>query len=291
MRLINQSLTRFSASRENISPCLIGSNLVKAFWIFSFAIYLVGLRSVVAQSVWLEELTSPQVDQLIRSGHDTVIIPTGGVEQNGPFVALGKHNYIIEHLSQKIATKLGNALIAPVVKYVPEGSLQHPDGHMLFAGTISVKEETFQQVLKDACTSFKIHGFKNIVLFGDSGGNQAGMFKVANELNYLWSGQSSTTHVFYIPQYYNYPEIYSWLKDAGYHEISEGIHDDLTFTAQLMAINPDLVEMKTRQANGTFKLNGIDLNPPEKIIALGNKIIDMRVAKTVEAVRARIQSH
>jgi hypothetical protein len=43
-------------------------------------------------SVWIEQLTWMEVRDAIRSGKTTVIVPTGGVEQNGPYPVTGKHN-------------------------------------------------------------------------------------------------------------------------------------------------------------------------------------------------------
>ena len=42
-------------------------------------------------SVFLEELTWMEVRDAIAAGKTTVIIPTGGTEQNGPHMVLGKH--------------------------------------------------------------------------------------------------------------------------------------------------------------------------------------------------------
>ena len=71
-------------------------------------------------SLWAEELTSMEVRDAIRSGTTTIIIGTGGVEQNGPYVAGGKHNYVLQTVLPYIARAIGDALIAPVVKFVPE---------------------------------------------------------------------------------------------------------------------------------------------------------------------------
>ena len=46
-------------------------------------------------SVFLEDLTWVEVRDAIAAGKTTVIIPTGGTEQNGPRMALGKHNYLV----------------------------------------------------------------------------------------------------------------------------------------------------------------------------------------------------
>ncbi|HEX6259983.1 MAG TPA: creatininase family protein, partial [Woeseiaceae bacterium] len=131
-----------------------------------------------SDSLWIEELTYMEVRDLIREGHTTAIIPTGGVEQNGPFLATGKHNVILRSLCPAIAAELGNALCAPIVPFVPEGNIDPPSGAMHFPGSISVRDETFHALLDDIASSLKQNGFRDIVLLGDSGGNQSGMAAV-----------------------------------------------------------------------------------------------------------------
>ena len=122
-------------------------------------------------TVFIEEMTWLEVRDAIRGGKTTVIVATGGVEQNGPWVVTGKHNYILGAVTEVIARKLGNALVAPIIKLVPEGDHDPPSRSMRYPGTVSLREETFRNVLIDVCSSFKPHGFRNIVLIGDSGGN------------------------------------------------------------------------------------------------------------------------
>ena len=68
-----------------------------------------------------------------------------------------------------IARALGDALVAPVIAYVPEGAIAPPTGHMRFPGTITTPEDAFEKVLESAARSFKAHGFRAIVLLGDHG--------------------------------------------------------------------------------------------------------------------------
>src|SRR6476660_9844880 len=112
-----------------------------------------------SDTVFLEELTWTELRDLIRSGKTTIIIPIGGTEQNGPHMALGKHNLRVRYLSEKIARALGDALVAPVIAYVPEGAVSPPTAHMRFPGTITVPDQAFQQVLEYAARSFKLAGF------------------------------------------------------------------------------------------------------------------------------------
>ena len=125
------------------------------------------------ESLWAEELTWMEVRDKVAAGWTTVIIGTGGIEQNGPYLVGGKHNRVLEIVLPEIAREMGNALLAPIVKFVPEGAIEPgPTGHMRYPGTVSVEEETFRALLRDIARSYRAHGFTDIVLLGDSGGNQ-----------------------------------------------------------------------------------------------------------------------
>src|SRR5213594_486005 len=123
-------------------------------------------------TVMMEEMTWMEIRDAMRAGKKTVIVPTGGVEQNGPYLTTGKHNFVLRATAPAIARKLGNALVAPIVGFVPEGDIDPPTIHMKYPGTISLTEETYQRLLIDICDSMRMHGFQHIVLIGDSGGNQ-----------------------------------------------------------------------------------------------------------------------
>jgi creatinine amidohydrolase len=239
-------------------------------------------------SVWIEELTWMEVRDALKAGKTTVIIPTGGVEQNGPYLATGKHNYVLKATAEAIARKLGNALVAPIVAFVPEGNIDPPTIHMKYPGTISLTEETYERLLIDICASFRTHGFTNIVLIGDSGGNQVGMKSVAAKLNAKWAGGKTSVH--FIPEYYNYPETTKWLEKEGIKEEDEGLHDDYTITAIMMTVDPTTVRMKQRIAAGKFSINGVELAPAEKTIAMGKKLVQFRAEVAVKAIKKAIAS-
>jgi creatinine amidohydrolase/Fe(II)-dependent formamide hydrolase-like protein len=237
-------------------------------------------------TVFLEEMTWMEVRDRRNAGQTTVLVPTGGIEDNGPYLATGKHDYIVRAVSEAIARRLGNALVAPVVPFVPEGSFDPPTGHMKYPGTISVSEDTYERLLTDICTSLRCHGFAHIILLGDSGGNQQGMKAVAARLDRQWAGTG--IHVHFIPQYYDYEGISRWLRGQGIVERDEGLHDDFVVTAQLMAIDPATVRMHQRQAAGSFHINGIELAPAENTIRWGQRIIAFRAETTAQAIRQAI---
>src|SRR5439155_17128317 len=151
-------------------------------------------------SVFVDDLTWTELKEQIRSGKTIVIVPIGGTEQNGPHMALGKHNVRVKALAEKIARTLGNALVAPVVAYVPEGELHPATGHMRFPGTITVPDDAFQRVLESAARSFRPHGFRDVVFLGDHGSTQAGQTAVAGRLNREWKTTPARAHA--IGEYY-----------------------------------------------------------------------------------------
>jgi creatinine amidohydrolase/Fe(II)-dependent formamide hydrolase-like protein len=243
-------------------------------------------RPIAARdSVFIEELTWIEVRDALRAGKDTVLIATGGVEQNGPYLAAGKHNYVLRATTEAIARKLGNTLVAPIVPFVPEGNISPPSGHMKYPSTISVRAETFKALLTDIAASLRTHGFRHLILIGDSGGNQAGMKEVAAELSAQWA-PGTTVH--FIPEYYdfyNQGALNKWMEAQGVREVDEGYHDNAAITAMMMVVDPETVRMRERRAAGKFSINGVNLDPAEKTIALGKKAVDYRADVTVRAIR------
>jgi len=248
----------------------------------------------IRENLWMEELTWMEVRDLVDSGYSTVILPTGGIEQNGPNVITGKHNKVVEVMSDAIARKLGQTLIAPVVKFVPEGNHNPPTGHMRYPGTLGLTEKTYRNMLREICLSLKLHGFETIVLLGDSGGNQAGMEKVTNELNKEWSSKLSP-RVIYAKNYYFQDEwSFNYLKSIGIHQLPDvksaqrnDVHSDYHYESILAAANPDHIRAEERQENGTFSINGASLLPLRKTVENGKLLIEYRAQLTADDIRTQ----
>ncbi len=237
-------------------------------------------------SVWIEELTWMEVRDALKAGKTTAIISTGGIEQNGPYLATGKHNFVLYGACEGIARKLGDALCAPVIKLVPEGNIDPPSGHMRYPGTISLRQETFQKVLEDVADSLAAHGFKNVVFIGDSGGNQRGMEAAAKALNLRW--KHAKAH--YIPEYYEYDKVFVYMdEELGIKEpVNDGLHDDFAITSMMMAHDPETVRWAQRVAAEKATINGLSIADKEKTIEIGKKLLQYRVDHTVKAIRAAI---
>ncbi|NPC58692.1 creatininase family protein [Caenimonas soli] len=251
--------------------CLLGSLPVQA----------------ATDSVQLDELTWTEVRDALRSGATTVIIPVGGSEQNGPHMALGKHNFRAGALAARIAAKLGNTLVAPVVAYVPEGRISPPSGHMRFPGTLSVPEDAFAAILAGASRSLKQHGFLDIVLIGDSGNYQDILKDVALRLNREWAG--STTRAHYVAAYYRAAtdEFAQALRSRGLSEAQIGRHAGLADTSLMLAVDPARIRTELmRTAPGPEASSGVSGEPSQSSAALGGIGTDLIVDRTVQAIRA-----
>jgi len=244
-----------------------------------------GVRPIAAaDTLFVEDMTWMEVRDAMNAGKDTAIVAAGGIEQNGPYVATGKHNVVLRATTQAIARKLGNALIAPIVGFAPEGDFDPPTDHMKYPGTIGVTEDTFRRLLTDVCASLRTHGFRNILLIGDHGLDQDGLEQVAADLTKKWAGGKTSIH--YIPEYYDEDDdVARWLATQGLKETDERLHDSFMMEAQMMTVDPSTVRMKERLAAGKFRINGVDLAPAEKTIEWGRKIVEYRAEKTVTAIR------
>ncbi|MGH9387582.1 MAG: creatininase family protein [Vicinamibacterales bacterium] len=237
-------------------------------------------------TVWLEEMTWMDVRDAMKAGKTTAIISTGGIEPNGPWLALGKHNYVLSANCDAIARRLGNALCAPIVKLVPEGGIEPKSGHMTSPGTMSMREETFQAVLTDAASSLQAHGFKTIIFIGDSGGNQKGQQTVAEKLTAQWTGKALALH---IAEYYDYGTVAKYMAEHGIKpSADDNLHDDPIITLNMFINDPKSVRYDARVKANKATINGVSVADRAKNTALAKQIVEFRAMKTVEALNKAI---
>ena len=234
-------------------------------------------------TVFLEDLTWTEVRDALAAGTTTVIIPTGGTEQNGPHMVLGKHNFLVRYKAGEVARRLGNALVAPVMAYVPEGDVDPPTGHMRFPGTITTPPEVFEQVLEFAARSFRQHGFIDIALMGDSGGNQASQAVVAERLNREWADTPVRVH--HLTDYYPGPGD-AWLVTQGEREEDVGSHAGMHDTTALMFLNPAMLRLDELAPHTSGDGSGVVGNPARSTAAYGEQILEMQIDAAVRQIRA-----
>ncbi len=232
--------------------------------------------------VWMEELTMLEVRDLLADGWTTALVLTGGIEENGPYLTTGKHNHVLKVMGDAIARELGQTLVAPIITIEP-GNPERAST----PGGIRYSQETFQAVLRDYAVSLKAQGFRNIFFLGDSGGNLRGMDAVAEELQSRWADEDVV--VAHIREYYNYDDVLVFQRDElGIDEDPrlEGLHDDYYITSIIANDDPEYVRFHQRVEAGKASINSIPIEPLDKLLADGRRIIEFRTEATVQAIRA-----
>jgi creatinine amidohydrolase len=247
------------------------------------ALLCLGLHAGAA-SVYLQELSSGEVRDALQAGKRMLIVPVGGTEQNGPHMALGKHNFRVHALAGRIATELGNALVAPVVAYVPEGRISPPTEHMRYAGTISIPESALRGLLDGTARSMAQHGFTDIVFIGDSGNTQGTLKAVAAALNRDWKGGPARAH--FIAAYYDAGQapFIQKLREQGLSDTQIGSHAGAADTSLMLAVDAS----KVRPDKAAAQAAGVSGDPTRASAELGKLGTELIVQKSVAAIRQAI---
>ena len=248
-------------------------------------------RAAAPHSNYIEELTWTELRDRVGAGATTVLVPIGGTEQNGPHMVLGKHNVRVRALAGAIAKGLGTALVAPVIAYVPEGSIHPPTAHMRLAGTLSIPDATFEALLEATARSFKQHGFRDVVFLGDHGGYQKNEEKVAAKLNREWS-RDPACRVHALLDYYKVTQTayVAALKAKGYGDDQIGQHAGLADTSLALAVDKNLVRSEQLASPiGLTRQDGVYGDPRKASAELGQLGVEQIVRTSVAAIQSRVR--
>ncbi|HUS55144.1 MAG TPA: creatininase family protein [Thermohalobaculum sp.] len=246
------------------------------------------LEAVPTDEVFLRDLTWVELRAQVEAGKTTVIIPTGGIEQNGPHMILGKHGYIVTEAARRIAVALGDALVAPTIDTVPEGDIDARAGHMAFPGTISIPEPVFDALIENIARSLKAHGFRRILLLGDSGGNQKAQVSVAARLNAAWLDEG--VRVIALSDYYSPANGHlEWLGGKGLSTREIGGHAGIRDTSELMAVNPAGIRRdRLAPFGGEFdEPTGVDGDPNKATEEIGAALLELKVTAALRQIEAK----
>lgn len=263
-----------------------------AWLAFLVCLTLLAVNPAMAAGPNIDDMTWTEVRDALHAGKTTVIIPVGGTEQSGAHMALGKHNVRVKVLAERIATELGNALVAPVIAYVPEGSISPPTQHMRYVGTVSISPVAFTGVVEGAARSFRQHGFVDVVLIGDHGGYQQLLAEAAARLNR--EAPKSTTRVHFVGTYYEVAQqpFQQLLREHGLTDSQIGVHAGAADTALMLAIDPALVrpmQPSTTASVEALKVLGVVGDPSVATATLGRLGTDLIFSRTVLAIRKATQ--
>ena len=239
--------------------------------------------TVPTPSRFLEDLTAGEIRESIAAGRTVAIVPTGGTEKNGFHMAMGKHNFHVRAGAEAMAKKLGNALVAPVLQYVPEGQAT-----LATPGVLSCPRDCFEGVVGAVADSLKALGFREVLLVGDNGGNQVPLGNVAGRLNTQWEG--SGVRAFALTDFYEKGHEYqdAWfLGQFGWDEAVVGSHAGIKDTSQLLYVKPEDVRVdRIADSFNNRRESGISGDPTKATAEFGRVAIEFKANAAIAQYRA-----
>ena len=132
----------------------------------------------VAGVAGAEAVIEPPGDQLVVGAEEpargpadapVVIVPVGSIGQHGPHCPMDVDISAPFHMAAEVARRV-EAFPVIVAPPVWSGFTHY---NMGFAGTISLRLETFQSLIADICRSIHANGFHRIITVNGHGGNAA----------------------------------------------------------------------------------------------------------------------
>jgi creatinine amidohydrolase/Fe(II)-dependent formamide hydrolase-like protein len=236
------------------------------------------------QSVWIEDLTWPEVRDAIARGKTTAIIYAGSSEQNGPHMVIGKHNFIAHVLAQRIAEELGDALVYPTLPYAIAGNAIARTGHMRFPGTVSLPPEVFFGAVRAVGQSALTAGFKLVAMMGDHGGGQDELGRAAKELDA--QSRSQGARVLYVGDLYTKSEAQfrEMLAARGLPANEE--HAGIPDTSELLYLETPGRWIRKGQIASANETNGVRGSPAFASPELGRIYLNLKVENAVKQIRS-----
>ena len=191
-----------------------------------------------SKSLILEQLTWPEVELALTRGMTSAVIPVGAVEQHGPHLPLFVDAERGTALGLRVARHLGDALLAPTIRV---GWSEH---HMGFAGTISLRKETLEAVIRDYCESLARHGFQDIYLVPTHGGNFQPIEDMLPRLQSKVAVVNEFCRVTAYTDLLEFVSVWRWVveEEVGLGR-NVGGHADIAESSEMLYLHPGLVRM------------------------------------------------
>jgi creatinine amidohydrolase len=105
----------------------------------------------------MPEMTNLQVREYLEGGGHTVIVPVGSTEDHGDHGPLWTDVYIPVEVAKRAAPRL-NALVGPPIPFGLAAD------HRGASGLVTLRMDTFMDLVRDVCLSLSDDGFTRIIL-------------------------------------------------------------------------------------------------------------------------------
>jgi len=258
---------------------------MKKEWFFAAAMAIAALPAYgETRSVWIDDLTWPEVREAIAAGKRTAIICTGSSEQNGPHMVIGKHNFVAHYVAQRIAEELGDALVYPIMPFAVTGDAAARTGHMRFPGSVTLPPNVFYGVVRAVAQSALAAGFKVVAVMGDHGGGQNELARAAKELDA--QHRPDGARVLFVGDLYA-------KTDAQFTELmakrglpTNDAHAGIRDTSELLYLEKQGEWIRKDKLAAANESNGVRGTPTLASPEIGKLYLDLKVENAVKQIRS-----
>lgn len=239
---------------------------------------------------WFDRLSWTQIDSMLRSGKDMLILPVGATEQHGPHLPINTDSVIVTAICQYVSARTGVPIL-PTLDYTV--SIGHTEK---WPGTFSVFHETFINTVREITQWAVATGWRRVLIVNSHEGNDASLRVAVERMRF---DHVNSLQVALLNTYAITPSV------AGYFKVdSDCMHANQAETDLMLFLKPDTVRMEAVQdepdrATGKVfsytsahtSLNGVSGAPskgnPEKgkslFLEIGAALIDT-IEKAAEEV-------
>ncbi len=157
------------------------------------------------------------------------VVCAASTEQHGPHLPEATDALLGEAYAEGLARRLGDALVAPVIR--PACS----EHHMAFAGSLTIPETLLMDLLDAYLASLRRHGFERFVVMSSHGGN----YPVLAE----WERSRPAEDTVVISDFEVFGAGFDAIRRFGRND-SSGPHADVLETSMMLHLHPDLVRLE-----------------------------------------------
>jgi len=207
----------------------------------------------VKPAIFLKNLNTVEVEQLLQR-EAPLLLPVGTLEAHGRHLPVGTDTICAEKIAERLSIELG-AVIAPSLEYGITNVLAQTSPGSFFA------EELFENFVEKIIDTFRLQGFKTIIIVNGHGGNRDALKKVVRKLSRVRPTGLAVINWWLISEHF-VDRIYG-CKPGGHAAVEE--------TAAILSFCPELVKKENYQSDNDDYIpdEGIWMYPPP-----GEVIID-----------------
>jgi creatinine amidohydrolase/Fe(II)-dependent formamide hydrolase-like protein len=243
----------------------------------------------IPDTVFLQDLTWDEVRDLVASGRTSILIAAAGTEEQAPHLALGSQSALLQYTVEKIARRLGNALVAPVIPYAPRAG---GTAGVAGAAALSLPQESYVALLENAARSLIRSGFRDILFLGDSGGSQSGLREATERLNRDWSSQNNPARAHFIGDYYakSLADMRGYLGRQGVSAEAIAEPGGVVATSQLLYIDARHVRLVGAGAGSAPSTGRSGASVSAATADLGSELLDIKIENALAQIRTSLRA-